>query len=121
ANARDRASPDSRRHRRVDGAGLRDRGRAQALEAGVRLLGEDAHQDPGGGVRSAALGTEPSTVIAGHSASDDARERAYDPAIHLLRKDPLAKMMDARVKPAHDGLNPTTVNEYDSGEPHTRA
>src|SRR6516225_7256382 len=40
----------------------------------------------------AALGTEPSTVIAGHSASEDARKRAYDPAIHLLRKDLLAKM-----------------------------
>jgi hypothetical protein len=24
-------------------------------------------------------------VIAGHSASEDARERAYNPAIHLLR------------------------------------
>jgi alkylhydroperoxidase family enzyme len=50
AHARHRASPDSRRHRRVDGAGIRDRGRAQALEAGLRLLGEDAHQDPGRGV-----------------------------------------------------------------------
>jgi hypothetical protein len=28
-----------------------------------------------------------SVVIAGHSASQDARERAYDPAIHPLRKD----------------------------------
>jgi hypothetical protein len=26
----------------------------------------------------------PSTVIAGHSASEDARERAYAPAIHPL-------------------------------------
>src|SRR5262249_30728231 len=28
------------------------------------------------------VGANPSTVIAGHSASEDARERAYDPAIH---------------------------------------
>jgi hypothetical protein len=34
------------------------------------------------------------TVIAGHSASEDARERAYDPAIHLLRKKFLRRMMD---------------------------
>ena len=38
-----------------------------------------------------------SIVIAGHSASEDARERAYDPAIH-----PSCEKMDARVKPAHD-------------------
>jgi len=38
-------------------------------------------------------------VNAGHSASEDARKRAYDPAIHHLRK-----KMDARVKPAHDGV-----------------
>jgi len=43
-------------------------------------------------------------VIAGHSASEDARERAYDPAIHPP-SDFLAKKMDARVKPAHDGPN----------------
>jgi hypothetical protein len=44
-------------------------------------------------------------VIAGHSASEDARERAYDPAdpaIHRFAKKLLAKKMDARVKPAHD-------------------
>jgi hypothetical protein len=28
-----------------------------------------------------------------------------DPAIHPLRKNALAKMMDARVKPAHDEIN----------------
>jgi len=28
-------------------------------------------------------------VMAGHSASEDARERAYDPAIHHLRKNVL--------------------------------
>jgi hypothetical protein len=32
-------------------------------------------------------------VIAGHSASEDARERAYDPAIHRLKK-VFAKRMD---------------------------
>jgi hypothetical protein len=41
------------------------------------------------------------SVMAGHSASEDARERAYDPAIHLL-----AKKMDPRVKPAGDELAP---------------
>jgi hypothetical protein len=41
------------------------------------------------------------SVMAGHSASEDARERAYDPAIHLL-----AKKMDPRVKPAGDELGP---------------
>jgi hypothetical protein len=43
----------------------------------------------------------PSTVIGGHSASEDARERAYDPAIHPLRLKCLFSM-DARVKPGHD-------------------
>jgi hypothetical protein len=33
-------------------------------------------------------------VIAGYSASEDARERAYDPAIHPLRKKFLQRMMD---------------------------
>jgi hypothetical protein len=33
-------------------------------------------------------------VIAGHSASEDARERAYDPAIHPLRKKFLRRTMD---------------------------
>jgi len=32
--------------------------------------------------------------MAGHSASEDARERAYDPAIHLLRKNFSPRMMD---------------------------
>jgi hypothetical protein len=34
---------------------------------------------------------------AGQKRVEDARKRAYDPAIH-----PLRKKMDARVKPAHD-------------------
>jgi hypothetical protein len=46
--------------------------------------------------------TQPCAVIAGHSASEDARERAYDPAIHPFLQNPFAKKMDARVKPAHD-------------------
>ena len=41
AHAQHRAPSGARRHRRLDGAGLRDRGRAQALEAGTRLLGQD--------------------------------------------------------------------------------
>jgi hypothetical protein len=45
------------------------------------------------------IGSE--SVMAGHSASEDARERAYNPAIHLL-----AKKMDRRVKPAGDELGP---------------
>src|SRR5215831_15757741 len=34
----------------------------------------------------------------------DAREPAYDPRIHLLRK-VLAKMMDCRVKPGNDAIS----------------
>jgi hypothetical protein len=40
----------------------------------------------------------------GHSASEGARERAYDPGIHLLRKKFLQKAMDCRVKPGNDDL-----------------
>src|SRR5215467_8151244 len=36
-------------------------------------------------------------VIAGHSASADARRRTYDPATHLLRNKLIAKQMDLRV------------------------
>jgi hypothetical protein len=39
------------------------------------------------------------TVIVGHSASEDARKRAYDPAIH-----PFRQKMDARVKPGHEEI-----------------
>jgi hypothetical protein len=38
-----------------------------------------------GGGRRPTVGTDLSTGIAGHSASEDARKRAYDPAIHPLR------------------------------------
>jgi hypothetical protein len=48
-----------------------------------------------------AFGACSSAVIAGHSASEDARERAYDPAIHPLRSKRFFSM-DARVKPGHD-------------------
>jgi hypothetical protein len=43
-------------------------------------------------------------VIAGHSASEDARERACAPAIH-----PFRKRMDARVKPGDDGRKGTAT------------
>jgi hypothetical protein len=33
---------------------------------------------------------------------EDARERAYDPRIHLLGKKAFAKKMDCRVKPGND-------------------
>jgi hypothetical protein len=32
----------------------------------------------------------------------DARKRAYDPRIHLVRKTFLQRWMDCRVKPGHD-------------------
>src|SRR5262249_40941178 len=35
-------------------------------------------------------------VIAGHSASEDARRRAYDPATHLLRNKLISKQMEPR-------------------------
>jgi hypothetical protein len=38
-----------------------------------------------GGGRRPTVGTDLSTVTAGHSAPEDARKRAYDPAIHPLR------------------------------------
>jgi hypothetical protein len=37
----------------------------------------------------------------GQKRVEDARERAYDPRIHLLRKN-FANMMDCRVKPGND-------------------
>jgi hypothetical protein len=51
--------------------------------------------------RDAPLLASSESVMAGHSASEDARERAYNPAIHLL-----AKKMDLRVKPAGDEFGP---------------
>jgi hypothetical protein len=45
------------------------------------------------------ISTDPAAVIAGHSASEDARERAYNPAIHPLRLKRFFSM-DARVKSA---------------------
>src|SRR5262249_50091044 len=52
--------------------------------------------------RDAPLLASSESVMAGHSASEDARERAYDSAIHPLRKRFLQRMMDPRVKPAGD-------------------
>jgi hypothetical protein len=52
-------------------------------------------------------------VIAGHSASEDARERAYDPAIHPLRKKYLQRMMDPRVKPAGDACGCGMLKQTD--------
>ena len=43
-------------------------------------------------------------VIAGHSASEDARGRADAPAVH-----PFRKKMDARVKPGHDMVKGTAT------------
>jgi len=44
-------------------------------------------------------------VMPGHSASEDARNRAYDPGIHPLRQVHFAKEMDRRAKPGDDGAN----------------
>jgi hypothetical protein len=41
-------------------------------------------------------------VMRGQKRVEDARERAYDPRIHLLRKKVFTKRMDPRVKPAGD-------------------
>jgi hypothetical protein len=53
----------------------------------------------------------------GQKRVEDARERAYDPRIHLLRKTFLRRLMDCRVKPGNDGLNlaPTRVRGADGG------
>src|SRR5262245_12753059 len=51
--------------------------------------------------RDAPLLASSESVMAGHSASEDARERAYNPGIQLL-----AKKMDPRVKPAGDEFGP---------------
>jgi hypothetical protein len=39
-------------------------------------------------------------VMRGHSASEDARERAYDSRIHLF----VREKMDCRVKPGNDAV-----------------
>jgi hypothetical protein len=39
----------------------------------------------------------------GQKRVQDARKRAYDPRIHLVRNKVFAKMMDCRVKPGNDG------------------
>jgi len=40
----------------------------------------------------------------GQKRVEDARERAYDPRIHLLWKKRVTKWMDCRVKPGNDKL-----------------
>jgi hypothetical protein len=40
----------------------------------------------------------------GRKRVEDARERAYDPRIHLFRKMFLQSSMDCRVTPGNDGL-----------------
>jgi hypothetical protein len=45
----------------------------------------------------------------GQKRVEDARERAYDPRIHLLRKKFLQRWMDCRVKPGNDDLNLTPM------------
>src|SRR5262249_57988736 len=54
----------SRRHRRLHGSGLRNRGRADALETIARLLGKAQRQVRGGGViRPFAASFRPSRAI----------------------------------------------------------
>jgi len=48
------------------------------------------------------------SVMAGHSASGDARERAYAPAIQPLRKTIFTKKIEPQVKPA--GNSPTGMD-----------
>jgi hypothetical protein len=50
----------------------------------------------------------------GQKRVEDARERAYDPRIHLLcPKRPLRRWMDRRVKPGNDDLKFEATTEYD--------
>jgi hypothetical protein len=56
----------------------KDGGGLMLRDAALRAAPQ--HEAEEGARRVAAL------VMAGHSASEDARERAFDPAIHLLRK-----------------------------------
>src|SRR5215831_11807230 len=44
-------------------------------------------------------------VMRGQKHVEDARERAYAPRIHLLRKSFLRRWMDCRVKPGNDDLH----------------
>jgi hypothetical protein len=49
----------------------------------------------------------PSAVMAGHSASKDARKRAYLPAIHAFLE-PRKQDVDARDKRGHDDVESIT-------------
>ena len=44
-------------------------------------------------------------VMRGQKRVEDARERAYDPRVHLLRERFLRRWMDCRVKPGNDGAD----------------
>jgi hypothetical protein len=43
-------------------------------------------------------------VMRGQKRVEDARERAYDPRIHLVRKNFLRRRLDCRVKPGNDSF-----------------
>ena len=77
-----RAPPDSRRHRRLDGAGLRDRGSAQALQAGRRLLGQDQHQTHDTGRR---VTNQPTAICRAPSFRHRARAIGAEPRIRVKR------------------------------------
>jgi hypothetical protein len=49
-------------------------------------------------------------VTRGQKRVEDARRRAYDPRVHLLRKKSFAKKMDCRVKPGNDGSDVYRTN-----------
>ena len=53
------------------------------------------------------VGRSPQLVMRGQKRVEDARERAYDPRIHLLRKKSLRRWMDCRVKPGNDRVDGT--------------
>jgi hypothetical protein len=46
----------------------------------------------------------------GQKRVEDARKRAYDPRIHLVRKKFLRRVMDCRGKPGNDGLDSSSYS-----------
>ena len=64
----------------------------------------------------------PLSVMPGHSASEDARRRAYDPGIH--QKNVSSSGMDCRVKPGNDGggvsANVREDERRERGKPRAR-
>src|SRR5262249_47439196 len=70
---------------------------------GGHLENEDRQIDvPSNGGKKRPAGVSPH-VMPRHSASEDARERAYDPGIPR-KETPSFKEMDCRVKPGNDDL-----------------